>query len=157
MEPTKRTKLQKLVAAYERFGAEIAGVPDAWAERLHIVSSGVAGFASDNLSRRDTKPGELAAGLEQGLRETPDLSAAVAPEYRPKVAAAFYRAVTAEYPDFFNKDAKRLDKVLARGRIRTEPEFYLVRHFLDTLEGVPQATSTVQQLYELLGAYEARA
>ena len=31
----QRTNLQRLLAVYERFGSEIAQIPDGWAQQLH--------------------------------------------------------------------------------------------------------------------------
>ena len=154
----QRTKLQKLVATYERFGVDIADVPDQWAQQLHRTSSGIAGSVSALLAKDGApKPSQVASGLEQGLRETPDIIAAISAQWRPTVAQAFRNAVAAEYPDFFSKDSQRLDKVLARGHIKTESEFYLVRYFVDALQSEPDAASRVSQLYAMLDAYELRA
>lgn len=158
MEPMRRTKLQRLVATYDRFSAGIADIPDHWAEQLHRTSRDVAGSTLALLAKEGgPKPSEIASGLEQGLRETPHIIAAVSEQYRHKVSQAFYNAIAADYPDFFSKDSRRADKVLARGHIKTESEFYLVRHLVDTLEGDPSATARLQQLYTMLGAYELRA
>jgi hypothetical protein len=154
----RRTKLQKLMAVYERFGADIAEVPDQWAQQLHRTSSGVTKSVPALLSKDGApKPSELASGLEQGLRETPDIIAAVCAQWRPVVAQAFRNAISTEYPEFFGKDSQRLEKILACGGIKTESEFYLVRHFVDTLEGDPSAATRLEQLYAMLGAYELRA
>jgi len=153
----RRTKLQKLMAIYERFGADIAEVPDQWAQQLHRMASGVTRSVPALLSKDGApKPSELASGLEQGLRETPDIIATVSAQWRPAVAHAFRNAVSAEYPEFFERDSQRLEKVLARGQIKTESEFYLARHFVDTLEGDPNAAARLQQLYAMLDAYELR-
>ena len=155
MQPTK---LEKIVAVYERFGADIAGVPDQWARRLHHTSSGVADSVYTLLDKDGApKPSQLASGLEQGLRETPGIIAAVSTQWRPVVAQAFRNAIATEYPDFFSKEPQRLDKILVRGHIKTESEFYLVRHFVDLLEGEPDAATKVAQLYAMLDAYELRA
>jgi hypothetical protein len=152
------TKLQKLVATYERFGADIADIPDQLVQQLRHTSSSVRGSVSALLAGDGApKPSQVASGLEQGLRETPDLIAAVSAQWRPAVAKAFCNAVVTEYPDFFSKDSLRLDKVLARGHIKTESEFYLVRYFVDALEGEPDSLARLQQLNAMLGAYELPA
>jgi hypothetical protein len=151
----QRTKLQKIVAAYERFGADIADVSDQWAQQLHRTSSGVAGSVSVLLAKDGApKSSQVASGLEQGLRETPDIIAAVSAQWRPAVAQAFRNAIAAEYPDFFSKDSQRLDKILTRGHIKTESEFYLVRHFVDALEDELDSATRVSQLYAMLDAYQ---
>ena len=156
--PMKLTKLQKLVAVYERFGAEIEAIPDPWAQKLHRNSVDTGSWVAGLLDKDSApRPSEIASGLEQGLREMPDIIAAVGAQCRPAVAKAFNSAISTEYPEFQSRDEKRLDKVLTRGKIRTESEFYLVRYRVDALEGDPQFEALLRKLYGLLGAYELRA
>jgi len=75
--------------------------------------------------------------------------------WRARVTAAYRSAVTNHYPDFFAKDAERFEKIRARGRIRTEVEFYLVRHQIDEAEGAGRHT-LLRELYGLVDAYEGR-
>lgn len=153
----QRTKLEKIVACYARIAVEIADVPDAWVRKLHRSSSGVAA-AVERASTTQGAPklGEIALGLEQGLRELPDMFGIVSPQWRPAVARAFRDAIAAEYPEFFERDAKRLEAILARGKIRNEREFQLIRHRVEALEGDPGAAETLEALYEMLGAFENR-
>lgn len=152
-----RTKLQKILAVYERFGADIAQIPDEWAQKLHSTSIGISSSVELILSGHDApKPSHVSAGLEQGLRETPAIIAAVAAEWRPAVAKAFRDAISAEFPEFLDQDTRRMERVLARGKIKTESEFHLVRHLVDTLEADPSAAGRVEVLFSLLDAYESR-
>ena len=50
-----------------------------------------------------------------------------------------------------------MKKVLARGKIRSETEFYCVRHEIDVLEGEPSRRKELVNLYALVDAFEARA
>ena len=152
------TKLDKLLAAYERFGAAIANVPDEQARSLCRTSAGVREFVADASARHpEPTASQLSAGLEQGLRETPELIQGVAAEWRGAVSRAFHEALSQDYPAFMALEEERLNKVLARGKIRSEAEFYRVRHEIDVLEGEPSRNSKLVRLYELANAYEARA
>jgi hypothetical protein len=152
------TKAEKILAAYERFGKAIADIPDERALTLHRTSVGAREFVAD-VRARDPKItiSRASAGLEQGLRETPNLIQEIAPEWRTKVTQAFYEAVMAEYPEFITLESERLRKILARGKIRTEAEFYRVRYEIDVVEGTPSRRGELQNLYALVDAYEARA
>jgi len=151
-------KLDKIVAAYARFGAAIAGVPDEWAQRLYRTASDLPQKVA-SLRGKDSgvMPSQITSGLEQGLRETPDIIACVSSEWRPLVATAFRSAISAEYPEFYAKDRNTLERVLSRGKIRSEAEFYLLRHHAETLEGDPEQTERLAATYALLETYEMRA
>ena len=151
------TKTDRLLAAYEHFGAAIAGVPDKRAQDLSRTSASAREFVADVRARNPkTTSSQVGAGLEQGLRETPQLIQEIAPEWRALVSRAFHDALTQEYPAFIVLEDERLKKVLARGKIRTEAEFYRVRHEIDVLEGEPSQRTELVNLYALVDAFESR-
>jgi hypothetical protein len=153
-----KTKTDKILAAYEHFGAAIAGVPDKRAQVLYRTSAGAREFVADIRARHPkTTSSQVGAGLEQGLREIPQLIQAIAPEWRTFVSRAFHDALTQEYPAFLVLEDERLKKVLARGKIRSEAEFYRVRHEIDVLEAEPSRRSELVNLYALVDAFESRA
>jgi hypothetical protein len=78
-------------------------------------------------------------------------------EARKLAVEALAAATTAHYPEFFLKDAARLEKIKARGAIRGENEFYLVRHHVDLLEGEPSREQELRLLYALLDRFEGRS
>lgn len=148
------TKTDRLLAAYEHFGAAIAAVPDKRAQDLYRSSAGAREFVADVRTRHPkTTTSQVGAGLEQGLRETPQLIQAIAPEWRAFVSRAFHDALTQEYPAFIVLEDERLKKVLARGKIRSEAEFYRVRHEIDVIEGELSRRSELANLYALVDAY----
>ena len=155
-ESGKRNKLEKLIAVYEHFGQEIEAVPDPWASKLARQSNAVRATVERTLGK---EPGatrsQFAAGLEQGLRDTPDFIAMISPEWRAQVAKALNRAVQTAYPEFIAKDAERLEKVRARGRIRTDSEYYLIRHQIDVLEGTGD-TGLLTELYKLADSFGSK-
>ncbi len=87
----------------------------------------------------------------------PDLIGEVDIQWRGAVSKALHDAVAAEYPEFLRLEIARLEKVMARGKIRTEAEFHLVRHRIDVLEVEPELAEELRSLYALVEAYEARA
>jgi hypothetical protein len=152
------TKTEKILAAYERFGAAIASIPDTHAQRLHRTSAGVRDFVAQACAREPkVTPSQACAGLEQGLRETPELIQAVAPEWRGAVGKAFYDALSHDYPEFLILEAERLKKVLLRGKIRSEAEYHRVRHEIDVVEGDPSRQGELKELHDLIDAFDTRA
>ncbi|KQW45311.1 MULTISPECIES: hypothetical protein [unclassified Roseateles] len=152
------TKTERILAAYERFGVAIAEIPDRHAQTLHRVSSGAREFVAGarSLDPKSTTS-QASAGLEQGLRETPELIQAIAPEWRSAVARAFYDALAHNYPEFLALESERLKRVLARAKIRSEAEYHRVRHEVDVVEGDPSRHGELNELYGLIDAFDSRA
>ena len=154
----KSTKVKKLIAVYERFGAELETIPDPTAHVLYVLSIDTRKrIASFLLEDPVPTSAEIVSGLEQGLREIPILIGGVTAEWRPAVTRAFQSAISAEYPEFKDKDVQCFDKILARGEIKTMSEFFLVRTMVDILEGDPEAELQLTKLYALLEEYEQDA
>ncbi|MBC5768719.1 hypothetical protein [Ramlibacter albus] len=152
------TKTEKILAAYERFGAAIAAIPDERAQALHRTSVGAREFIANARAQNPrVTASQVGAGLEQGLRETPGLIQGVAPAWRAQAAAAFHNAVLSVYPEFMVLESERLKKVLARGKIRSEAEFHRVRYEIDLLEGDSGRKDELSTLYALVDSFEARA
>jgi hypothetical protein len=151
------TKSEKLFAAYARFAQTIVGIPDAKAWELCQVAAGVPAFVAEVRSRDPKQTSsQIVTGLEQGLREMPGLIGEVDSLWRGAVSKALYDAVAAEYPEFLKLETARLEKVMARGKIRTEAEFSLVRHRIAVLEGEPELAEELRNLYALVEAFESR-
>jgi hypothetical protein len=152
------TKSERLLAVYARLSHAIAGIPDARAQDLHRVCGGVPQFVAQ-ARQREPKPtnAEIAAGLEQALREVPHLIAEVDSPWRPAVSRALHEALSAEYPAFLNLERQRLARIVARRRIATEAEFYAVRHRIDVLEGEPELGEELGALYAMVSSYQAPA
>ena len=146
-------KLTKLVAVFDQFYTAIGLLDDPVAEQL---ASNWASVRNRYVSPEGAPRSAFAAGMEQGLRETPMLLGSMRPEARKVAAEALAGAITKHYPESLAKDAVRLDRIKARGFIRSENEFYLVRHHVDALEGEPGQEAELAKLYELIGRFEAR-
>jgi hypothetical protein len=146
-------KLTKLVALFDQFHKTIAQLDDPTAKLL------VENW--DCIRQEYVEPScaprsAFASGMEQGLRETPMLLQSMHEEARKFAVQALAAATSSHYPGFLEKDAERLAKIKARGSIRGENEFYLVRHHVDLLEDEPSQKKELQLLYELVGKFEGR-
>lgn len=146
-------KLTKLVAVFDQFHEAIARLDDPTARRL---AENWAGIRHQYVEPSGTPRSAFASGMEQGLRETPLLLRSMHPEARKCAAKALAAATSAHHPDCLNKNAERLAKIKARGSIRGENEFYLVRHHVDLLEGEPSQEEELRLLYGLVDRFEGR-
>ena len=157
MSARVRTKLEKLLAVWAMFADQTRGTADPEVQELHRVAAGVPQFV-EAARLRVPKPtnSQIASGLEQALREIADLGG-VKVQSRAPVWRAIQQALSAEYPEFLSFDAERLAKVMKCGRIRTDAEFYLVRHRIDVVEGERKHEEELEKLYALVGDYETRA
>lgn len=98
---------------------------------------------------------EIAKGLEQGVNELPQFFEEIEPGLRANAFHAYYSAVNAVIPGYQEKLANRIQRIIRRGKIKTESEFYLLRNRLDQIEG--GGTNEESIVSELLGKYEAKA
>lgn len=154
--PKKNTKFTQLVNAYGQLGfelrtlgsASLTELADTWDEALKQMHA-MLGEKSPPYTRS-----VMVGGLEQGLRDTPAFFSSL-PEVQRHAALTIYRRVIeAHVPDFFKRDQDVLLKVLARGRVKNENEWYLLRHRVDEIEGEPSHALELERLYTLLGDYE---
>ena len=146
-------KLTRLVSVFDQFNGVIASLDDPVAKRLAENWRVIRGNYVDRLAASRSA---LATGMEQGLRETPAVLGAMQPETRKVAAEALATAVAAHYPEFLIKDSARLEKIDARGSIRGENEFYLVRHHIDVLESDPSKNVELLRWYALVERFESR-
>lgn len=146
-------KLTKLIAVFDEFHQALAALDDPKAKRLVENWSGIR---HQYVEPSGAPRSAFAAGMEQGLRETPMLLQSMNSEARKCAVQALAAATLAHYPDFLAKNAERLAKIRARGSIHSENEFYLVRHHVDLLEGESSKNEELRLLYELVDGYERR-
>ena len=149
---TRHDKLTRLVAVFDQFYAALTSSNEVRAKRL------VEAWATARPSYIDPKAGPRSAyatGMEQALREMPMLLSSLGADDRKVAARALSAAIGAHYPDFAAKDAQRLEKIKARGRVLGESEYSLVRHQIDVLEADPSRTGELQAYYALVDGYEA--
>lgn len=151
------TECEKLLAVYARFAQALAGIPDLQAQALHRLAGGVPQFVAEaRLHEPQPTQAQVAAGLEQALRELPDVIAEVDAAWRPAVSRALHDALSSHCPELLLLDSQRLAVIVARGRIGTQAEYHAVQHRIDVLEGEPELGEELRSLYALVSACRAR-
>lgn len=153
--PSKRSKYEQLFAVSERFYTELAKQPGDFAVKQCQNWEKAKLFYADALASKKATRSQIAAGLRQGLRETPRILDSMPGPARKAAMRALAAAFQTECPDFLLQDKDRMVKIRTRKSIRTEAEFYLVRHQIDLLEETEKSTE-LAELYALLDQYEAR-
>jgi hypothetical protein len=148
-------KLSKLVAVYDEFQLALNSLEDGKATLLRENWPKVRGAYANPIVGMPRSA--LAAGMEEGLRETPMLFRSMEPVARAIVGKALAMAIETHYPEFASKDAARLEKIVNREYIRGENEYYLVRHRIDVLEGDETRLPELGQWYVLIEKFEARS
>lgn len=151
---SRRTKLQTLLAVFDRFHASLERIPG------DTASAFVDNWRNDRTTYVDPpegiRPSQLSSGLEQGLREFPLIFQSIDKRYRAQITQALNQAIETEYPEFLTVQKTRVAKILDRGRIASESEYALIRHKIDLLEGQPEEKDKLEVLYKLIDMYEAR-
>ncbi len=158
MPSSRKTKYDKLVALERKIGEGFARIDQPFFQYLAKLYS-TAGRGEDSFEElRKRDPGvtrsQIAGGMEQGMRDLKTMLPAQDPSIRSEVMAIFRDAVQSEYPDLFEKDKQRLEKVLARGRIRSENEWYLLQFRLDEIEGYPEFEEETTKIWGIMDSYE---
>lgn len=148
------TKLQKLVAVFDTFHNSLEALPGDDAKAF--VYNWKQTRSSYGNIPAGVRPSQLASGLEEALREMPMLFEAVVPEQRACINKAFSQALAEHYPDFLAKQHERFEKILAKGKISRESEYYVIRHYVDIYEGDEKHSVLLNQLYHLIDLYESR-
>jgi hypothetical protein len=152
----KSTKYEKLRAVIQAMNAKFALIPDEKIQSLCKSWQGANESYEKMLADPDSRVTKsmIANGIEQGLRETPVIIQGIDPARRKHAVEAFQFAISTEYPEFFEEERKRLTKILARGNIRGEAEYYLVRHQIDVLESDAGNEKQLSLLHELVSKFK---
>ena len=110
----------------------------------------------EGLISEDIKRGRvsyLKSGLVEMLRDLPHMTSV--PEQR-RIFALVEQETGLRMVDFIDRDSARLKAILARGRIRGEADYRLVRSHVDVLEGDPGQAAALEEAYRLIGEFETR-
>lgn len=143
------SKYDKLMAVFEEFFEAMSGVPGKDFESFCKSWPGTKASYAAVLARGVSKSA-IAAGLEQGVREMPMIFGCLAMKDRAFAKDALSKALLSHYPDFASKNAARLAAILSTGVIRSENQFFLVRHRIDELEGITGSETQLAELYLLV-------
>jgi len=152
-------RLPLLIRACENVTAELRRVDDPTATVLaDSLARSILEYSKVLASAKPTaSKSEFASGLTQALRELPEILRhlpQISWDVRKSLVFACRRAVEAELPRFFDKERERAAQIIARGRIRNEDEWYLVRSFIDEYEAEPQRAADLPGLYRLVDSFE---
>jgi hypothetical protein len=112
-------------------------------------------FAELKMPPAGTKKSEIVSGMKQGINDTLTKAKWMSPEERAMIDAAL---ITRGLPSLRKMDAvlrKKHQRILARGCIRTDEEFYVVAEFLSD-GGFDVTDSERAKLGEICYAYETR-
>jgi hypothetical protein len=155
MPAKKRTKYDKLTAVNSKLSEYFGSIEHRSAQQLALIfgNSGPDTYAKIKEKDPSVTRSDIAAGLEQGLRDLESIVSGQPEEVRANLVAAFTRAVKEEYPEFFKKDIGRLAKILERGRIQSSSEWYLLRDRIDQIEGTEEHDEELRLLYRLVDDY----
>jgi hypothetical protein len=93
--------------------------------------------------------------MEQGLRDTLIALEGHPSPIRERLTKAFRQILEEEAPDFLSRDSAKLTRIVKRGRLRNEAEYYFVRHRLDEIEGREAHRDETIVLMGLLDGFEA--
>jgi hypothetical protein len=100
-------------------------------------------------------PKGLMTGLRQGARETfPELTSTF--RTHPEVVKEIRRVGGDSLTQLLNYPAQ-VAKMIKRGRIRNEDEYYAARARVDEIEGYSEHEAELQAVYELLDRFDLRA
>lgn len=150
-------ELTELVAAFEIY---IAYVHLAYDEHLRgmapLLSQGLAPHrkaVAEGISGPPWPKG-LLVGLRQGARESFPGMGRVFRDH-PNVIEEIRRA-GGETLTKLLAYSEQAARVLKRGKIRSEDEFYVVRARIDEIEGKPEFRTELDGLYAVVGHYESR-
>lgn len=153
----KSKKLETLINVYKELAEELGKLNSPDLEPLLNSWSVSLGQVNEIINNPESaiKPSQIASGFEQGLRDTHLMLGDLNAQYRSSAIEIFYKVVGLHLPSFFQKSKAQLDRIVAKGNIKNENEWYLVRHRVDEIEGQSNNEAELEVLNELLGKFEA--
>jgi hypothetical protein len=148
-------ELTHLVAAFEACQAGFRRSADADARaQAEALESGLApAQAALDAGPGGVWPAGLLAGMREGARELPMLLTGLPRNERRAVAIEVERAGGRWLTELLFGAKTRIPKILARGRLRDEDEYRMVRAYVDTIEGDDPAPPELAQLWMLLDSF----
>jgi len=153
----KSKKLNTLVIVYRELSEELSKLNSeelepllkSWALSLEQINEITSNPNSS------VKPSQIASGFEQGLRDTHLLLSDLPRQYRSPAVKIFYKIVGSHLSNFFEKNKAQLERIVAKNQIKSENEWYIVRHRVDEIEGQSNNDAELEVLNDLLGKFEA--
>lgn len=155
MNSSRKTKYDRLLAVNKKLGENFSEIDHPGMQYLAKLFGNAGEDSFEEIKRKEPSVtrSQIAAGMEQGIRDLSMMLPAQDPEIRSSALSAFRNALESEYPEFIEQDKQRLAKVFSRGHIRTENEYYLLQSHLDGIEGDPEHEEETKELWRLMDNY----
>lgn len=149
-------KLETLVNVYKELAEELGKLNSPELEPLLNGWSVSLDQVNEIINNPDDaiKPSQLVSGFEQGLRDMHLMLGDLNSQYRSSAIKVFYKVVGLHLPCFFQKSKAQLQRIVAKGQIKNESQWYLVRYRVDEIECQPNNEAELAVLNELLGNFE---
>jgi hypothetical protein len=148
------SKFERLMSVFDEFHNHLGGETNDVIAKLRVGWASAKCDYEEMLASKAVTRSAIAQGLEQGIREMPQILQELPEPTRSRANHALMASINRHAPDIHAKDQERLAKVVQRGRIRSESEYYLVRHQIDLLEGLPAESARLAVLYKLEGSFK---
>ena len=150
------TKFDRLTAVLDEFHQQLGNEQHEFIVRLNESWENAKRDYVLALEAGVVTKSAIASGIEQGIRETPLLLRVLPEQLRSFANQALSSALQRHAPDLQAKELERLRKIIERGKIKGESEYYLVRHHIDALEGMPGESALLPALYKLEDAFQVQ-
>lgn len=138
---------QRLVTALSNIdSARLSTIVDSYSKAVDQISEWVSE------EKNPVPKSAIAKGLEQGVNDLPMLIDDLEPPIRSAALTAYWAALDSVIPDYAERLSKNIQRILKRGYIKSESEFYLLRNRLDKIEGSGSEEESV--IDQLLAQYE---
>jgi hypothetical protein len=147
------SKFERLMSVFDEFHALLGDETHDVIAKLRAAWTSAKRDYEEALATKAVTKSGIAQGLEQGIRELPLILQKLPAQTRSRANHALTASIERHAPEMQAKDQERLEKVVQRGRIRSESEYYLVRHHIDLLEGLPTESARLAVLYKLEGGF----
>ena len=98
----------------------------------------------------------LVAGIDQGLREFPELiiDLKLTDAVSMEAIRRFHSVVDMHIPGHFDTEKKKLSRIISAGKIKSKKEYYMVRFRMDEIERLGENREEYEQLDALLLNFE---
>lgn len=157
LPPKAKPKFEAFMNIYEELGTAFQASKISLL--IEISATWAKSFEQIRAMLKEEKPratrSAIAAGMEQGLRDLPNILATLPEQERRNALNTYRRIMQSSLPNFFESELKKREQIIARGKIKNDREWYLLRDRVDEIEGNASQTSELVVLYKLLDSYEA--
>jgi hypothetical protein len=152
----RRSQFDALSTLWDRLSNELMKLPDPTAVSIAqgwtTAKVQYAAWLADPQSKITRSA--LVGGMKQGLRDMQLVLQGLPTRIREPAISVFRCIVEEEVPGFFAYERAKLARVVERGRVRNEDEWYLIRHRVEEIEGNDAHWKELSTLWELLDRYE---